>query len=86
MEAKTEHKKLIVLKTPQGEINQYASYGMMKWGVDDNGRKFVKWGEKEWLPADPAEYENEKEEKKMKRKKKWKKNNLFFLRFFFVLQ
>ena len=47
MEAKTEHKKLIVLKTPQGEINQYASYGMMKWGVDDNGRKFVKWGEKE---------------------------------------
>ena len=38
MEAKTEQKKLIVLKAPQGEINVYASYGLMTWGVDNNGR------------------------------------------------
>ena len=44
MEAKTEQKKLIVLKKPQGEISQYASYGMIKWGVDDYGKKYVKWG------------------------------------------
>ena len=64
MEAKTEQKKLIVLKKPQGEISIYASYGMMKWGVDDYGKKYVKWGEKEWLPACPEEEEEEKEEKK----------------------
>ena len=64
MEAKTEQKKLIVLKKPQGEISQYASYGMIKWGVDDYGKKYVKWGEKEWFPACPEEEEEEKEEKK----------------------
>ena len=64
MEAKTEQKKLIVLKKPQGEISIYASCGMMKWGVDDDGRKYVKWGEKEWLPACPEEGEEEKKEKK----------------------
>ena len=64
MEAKTEQKKLIVLKKPQGEISQYASHGMIKWGVDDYGKKYVKWGEKEWLPACPEEEEEEKEEKK----------------------
>ena len=64
MEAKTEQKKLIVLKAPQGEINVYASYGLMTWGVDNNGKKFVKWGENEWMPADPTENEDEKEEEK----------------------
>ena len=89
MEAKTEQKKLIVLKKPQGEISIYASYDMMKWGVDDYGKKYVKWGEKEWLLACPKEKEEEKEEKKRKRKNKWKKKNdlLFFLRrlFFFAI-
>ena len=37
---------------------------MIKWGVDDYGKKYVKWGEKEWLPACPEEEEEEKEEKK----------------------
>ena len=68
MEAKTESKK-IILEAPQGEVIQFASYGLMKWGVDESGKKFVKWGETEWLPSDPNESEEkEKKEEKMEEK------------------
>ena len=61
--------KLLVelnLKKPKGEVSQYASYGMMKWGKDEDGKIFIKWGDEEWLPAkfsDVLKEENEEEKR-----------------------
>ena len=53
-----------ILKKPKGEVEIFASFGLISWGMGEEGRKFVKWGEEKWVPADPNEKEvNEKEEK-----------------------
>ena len=67
MESITEKKLsvVLVLKKPHGEIKKIASYGLMQWGEDEFGKKFIRWHDSEWLPA-VLEYEqkDEKEEKK----------------------
>ena len=72
MEAKTEKKTIIkILKRPHGKVIQFASWGLMAWGVDESGRKYVKWGnDEEWSPACPKEKEEEKEEKKRRKRRK----------------
>ena len=40
------------LSKPTGEVQVLAAWGLMKWGGDSNGEKFLKWGDNEWVPAD----------------------------------
>ena len=68
---------LVVLRKPQGEITQIASYGLMKWGKDESGKTYVQWNDTEWLPS-ILEYEEQKLEEKEE------KENLFFIEEFFL--
>ena len=41
---------------------------MMKWGKDEDGKIFIKWGDEEWLPAKFSDVlQEEKEEKEEKK-------------------
>ena len=67
MEGKKQTLKLQI-KKPKGEIKKFASYGLMEWGEDESGKKFVRWHDTEWMPS-ILEYEekmevDENEEKK----------------------
>ena len=74
MEPKTEKIIIKILKRPHGEVTQFASWGLMAWGVDESGKKYVKWGNnEEWSPACPNEKEEEKEEKKEEKEEKEEK-------------
>ena len=57
-------KKLI---KPVGELQIFASFGLISWAVDEEGKKFIKWDQKEWVPAE-VEYEKEKNEEKIRKK------------------
>ena len=37
---------------------------LIMWGTDETGRKFVKWGQESWTPADPEDKYEKPEEKK----------------------
>ena len=63
-QTKIETKELKILRKPQGEVEIFAMFGLMAWGVDETGRKFVKWGQELWVPADPEDQYEKKEEKK----------------------
>ena len=43
MESITEKKLsvVLVLKKPHGEVTKIASYGLMQWGEDESGKKFI---------------------------------------------
>ena len=58
-------KKLI---KPVGKVNIFASYGLISWAVNEEGRKFMKWGEEGWIPT-KVEYEKEKKEENEEKKK-----------------
>ena len=58
---KTEAKELKILRKPQGEVKIFAMFGLMSWGADETGRKFVKWGQEPWALADPEDKYEKKE-------------------------
>ena len=74
MESITEKKLsvVLVLKKPHGEIKKIASYGLMQWGEDEFGKKFIRWHDSEWLPA-VLEYEQKDEKEGKKEEKKEEK-------------
>ena len=86
MEAKKTTPKLQI-KKPKGEIKQFASYGLMEWGEDESGKKFVRWHDTEWMPS-ILEYEEkmgvEENEEKKEEKEKEKENRFFIEDLFFV--
>ena len=72
MEPINKEKKLsvmLVLKKPHGEVKQIANYGLMKWGEDESGKKFVKWHDSEWLSS-VLEYEKKEEKEEDKEEEK----------------
>ena len=72
MESINKEKKLsvmLVLKKPHGEVKQIANYGLMKWGEDESGKKFVKWHDSEWLPS-VLEFEKKRRKRRRKRRRK----------------
>ena len=42
-----------ILKKPKGEVNISASFGIVSWGTDEDGKNFVKWDQEKWVPTDP---------------------------------
>ena len=49
MESITEKKLsvVLVLKKPHGEVTKIASYGLIQWGEDEFGKKFIRWHDSE---------------------------------------
>ena len=70
MEAKKQTLKLQI-KKPKGEIKKFTSYGLMEWGEDESGKKFVRWHDTEWVPP-ILEYEEKMEVDKNEEKKEEK--------------
>ena len=64
MEAKSSKAELTILNKPKGEVTTYASFDHASWGVDEDGRSFVKWGEEKWIPSIIDQNSNEKKEEK----------------------
>ena len=71
MEAKKQTLKLQI-KKPKGEIKQFASYGLMEWGEDESGKKFVRWHDTEWMPS-ILEYEEKMEVEEIEKKRRKRK-------------
>ena len=63
-QTKTDSKQFKILRKPQGEVKIFAMFGLMSWGADETGRKFVKWGQESWVPVDPEDKYEKTEEKK----------------------